>query len=134
MYGKSFGGGKDAALLYPVFLRQKPPDHATLQRAELDERSAMSASESEVEAARLLSDVMDARRRLEEDADREVSVEVMPTATEMPTAKERPKTKEMPTAKERSSATDSAGAGLKERLEDARAITAVRRVMRASRR
>lgn len=50
------------------------PHPTLLQRAELKEQSAVSASQqSEVEMARLLSDVMEARRRLEEDADREVS-------------------------------------------------------------
>lgn len=58
----------------------------------------MSASlQSEVEAARLLSDVMEARRRLEEDAEREVSVDVSAVSA----------------------------SGLKARLEDAKAIAEV---------
>ncbi|CBJ26556.1 hypothetical protein Esi_0034_0165 [Ectocarpus siliculosus] len=44
-------------------------EKAKRERAELNGRSVMNASAGEARAARLLSNVLDARRRLEEDAE-----------------------------------------------------------------
>lgn len=54
--------------------RSSPPPppsfpHICQQRAELNGRSIMNAGAGEAEAAKLLSNVMEARRQLEEDAD-----------------------------------------------------------------
>lgn len=97
-----------------------PPSSLSPQRAELNGRSVMNSSAGEARAAKILSNVMDARRRLEEDAE----VAVAAAVTVVPGEGGEDMGQEGGAAAV--VVDDAAGAGLRGRLEEAMAVAEVR--------